>query len=155
MISRRKIIDWLKGMKYITVDENSTTMSEDFENEHKSELITNITLERVINYIKYGDENHDLFTNLTNSFDKFIELVKKEESVTQTNIYKILIEKFTTTVNKPLSYKQEINNFMYMITEAYSAMTKDSDIDIVEYSSAYLDLMLNLRLLYDDSDDKL
>lgn len=51
LISRSTLIEWLQSQKYITVDENSTDMSEEFENEHKWELSRNCFINKAIKHI--------------------------------------------------------------------------------------------------------
>ena len=45
------LIEWLKGQKYL-IDENSTTMSEVFENKHKWNLATNNMINKTLVKIK-------------------------------------------------------------------------------------------------------
>lgn len=52
MISEKKLVEWLKGKKYITVNENSTEMAEEFEKEHQWELSRNCFINKVINFIE-------------------------------------------------------------------------------------------------------
>ncbi len=52
LISKSELIDWLNGKKYITVDETSDTMSEDFEKEHQWELSRNCFINDTIKYIQ-------------------------------------------------------------------------------------------------------
>jgi hypothetical protein len=47
-----ELLEWLKGEKYITVDEHSTTMTEEFEREHKYELSRNIMINKTIKKIE-------------------------------------------------------------------------------------------------------
>lgn len=150
MISREKILEWLKGLKYITVDEKSTVMTEEFEKEHQVELQTNLTINKVINYVNNYDD-YDLTKELKSSFDKFIVQVKREEILTETKIHDVLSKKFEMLMREPLSNQYVIKRFMYMVTETYSVMTKYMDCDIVEYSAAYILLMRNLKLLYEAS----
>lgn len=148
MISKEKLIEWLKGMKFITVDENSTNMTEDFEMEHKSELVTNTVLNQVINFVNQSDD-YNLTDELNTSFENFIEQVKREELLTKTNIHSLLRTKFNELMKSPLNNQYTIKRFMYMVTETYSIMTKYMECDIVKYSVAYTILMKNLNLLYD------
>lgn len=148
MISRDRILDWLKGLKHITVDENSTTMTEEFEKERQAELQTNITINNIMNYIKRCDD-YDLTEELESSFEKFIIQVKRDNLLLETGIDGFLRKKFDLMMEKPLSSKYIIKRFMYIVTETYSVMTKDMDCDIVDYSASYIILMRNLNLLYE------
>lgn len=51
MIDEKKLIEWLKGKKYITVNENSTEMTEEFEKDHQWKLSRNCFINKVINFI--------------------------------------------------------------------------------------------------------
>ena len=46
-----ELIEWLKGEKYL-IDENSTTMTEEFEKEHKWELSRNRMINKTISKIE-------------------------------------------------------------------------------------------------------
>ena len=52
LISRQEVIEWLVGKRYITVDETSDTMSEDFENKHRWELSRNCFINDAIKHIQ-------------------------------------------------------------------------------------------------------
>ena len=52
LISTPELIDWLRGKKYITVDETSDIMSEDFENKHQWELSRNCFINDAIKHIQ-------------------------------------------------------------------------------------------------------
>ena len=54
----RDIIKWLTGEKYATVDENSDTMTEEYEKEHKWELSRNCYINKTIKYLEtYLDDD--------------------------------------------------------------------------------------------------
>ena len=46
-----ELIEWLKGEKYL-IDENSTTMTEEFEKDHKWELSRNRMINKTISKIE-------------------------------------------------------------------------------------------------------
>ncbi len=46
-----ELIEWLKGEKYL-IDENSTTMTEEFEKEHRWELSRNRMINKTITKIE-------------------------------------------------------------------------------------------------------
>lgn len=52
LIRKSDLIDWLRGKKYITVDETSDIMSEDFEIKHRWELSRNCFINDTIKYIQ-------------------------------------------------------------------------------------------------------
>ena len=52
MIDGKKLIEWLLGKKYITVDENSTEMTEEFEKKHQWEVSRNCFINKVVKYIE-------------------------------------------------------------------------------------------------------
>ena len=52
LIRKSDLIDWLRGKRYITVDETSDIMSEDFENKHRWELSRNCFINDTIKYIQ-------------------------------------------------------------------------------------------------------
>lgn len=52
LINKSELIDWLRGKKYIMVDETSDIMSEDFENKHKWELSRNCFINDAVRYIQ-------------------------------------------------------------------------------------------------------
>jgi len=51
MINEKKLIEWLQGKKYITVDENDYLMTENFEKEHQWELSRNCFINDVLKFI--------------------------------------------------------------------------------------------------------
>lgn len=50
-IDKQELINWLLGQKYITVDENSTDMTEDFEKQHQWELSRNCFINKIIKHL--------------------------------------------------------------------------------------------------------
>lgn len=52
MINEKALVEWLKGKKYITVDEESCLMTEDFEKENQWELSRNCFINKVIKFIE-------------------------------------------------------------------------------------------------------
>lgn len=50
--NKTELIGWLLGEKYITVDENSDNMTEEFEKQHQWELSRNCFINKVIKYIE-------------------------------------------------------------------------------------------------------
>lgn len=52
MNNEKALVEWLKGKKYITVDEESCLMTEDFEKEHQWELSRNCFINKVIKFIE-------------------------------------------------------------------------------------------------------
>ena len=50
--NKTELIGWLLGEKYITVDENSDSMTEEFEKQHQWELSRNCFINKVIKYIE-------------------------------------------------------------------------------------------------------
>ena len=51
-IDKQELIEWLQGQKYISVDENSTDMTEEFEKQHQWELSRNCFINKVIRYLR-------------------------------------------------------------------------------------------------------
>lgn len=49
---KEHLIEYLLSQKYITVDESSLDMTEEFEKEHKWELSRNYFINKVIKYIE-------------------------------------------------------------------------------------------------------
>ena len=50
-VDKQELIEWLQGQKYISVDENSTDMTEEFEKQHQWELSRNCFVNKVIKYL--------------------------------------------------------------------------------------------------------
>lgn len=51
-IDKQELIEWLQGQKYISVDENSTDMTEEFEKQHQWELSRNCFINKVVRYLR-------------------------------------------------------------------------------------------------------
>jgi hypothetical protein len=51
-VDKQELIEWLQGEKYISVDENSTDMTEEFEKQHQWELSRNCFINKVIRYLR-------------------------------------------------------------------------------------------------------
>ena len=50
-IDKQELINWLLEQKYITVDENSIDMTEDFEKQHQWELSRNCFINKIVNHL--------------------------------------------------------------------------------------------------------
>lgn len=74
----RELIEWLLGEKYSNVDENSTTMTEEYEHKYKYELATNIMINRVLDKLKSIEENDCAYKTdleiMVNDRDRFYDL---------------------------------------------------------------------------------
>lgn len=53
----QELKEWLLSEKYSSVDENSTTMTEEYEHKYKYELATNIMINKVLAKLKSMEES--------------------------------------------------------------------------------------------------
>lgn len=56
----QELKEWLLCQKYVDVDENSTTMTEEYENKYKYELATNIMINKVLNKLDIMRKNESI-----------------------------------------------------------------------------------------------
>ena len=91
MIDEKKLIEWLLGKKYITVDENSTELTEEFEKQHQWELSRNNFINATIRHID-EIENLSLETKISDWIPCSEALPNKEES---TDVFVTYLDRLT------------------------------------------------------------
>lgn len=74
----QELKEWLLGQKYINVDENSTTMTEEYERKYKYEIATNIAINRVLDKLNTIQESECMLKidleNMEKDRDRFYNL---------------------------------------------------------------------------------
>lgn len=74
----QELKEWLLCQKYVDVDENSTTMTEEYENKYKYELATNIMINKVLNKLDIMRKNESILEidlkNMEKDRDRFYNL---------------------------------------------------------------------------------
>lgn len=74
----QELKEWLLGQKYINVDENSTTMTEEYEHKYKYEIATNIAINRILDKLNTIQESECILKidlkNMEKDRDRFYNL---------------------------------------------------------------------------------